>query len=400
MSTHKNYHVAATITAPAVGPMMEILWTFGGKINRQDMCEGTSNSRWNKTANGWPDDETFRIWAHMVVAHKEKQGLDKMLIFVDNAAIHFNDEVAALFAKNKIMLMGLIPSSTGYTQPLDRCHFGCVKPALERLCREDCELLTEFNVAKYYERACKVLEENACKSNKSILSAGFKLAGIVPFNPEATAAGTAAADARLAPTQEQLARAKAAGKAAGKLLAAEAHDLVTAAFAGRMPEAVVALQPLSAKAEEVRKARFKAEEKDAEGAMDCQDMALAFVGRMCPTSKTYAQMRQRQEEAKAQGEQDKAERAKAKAEGKEKREAEEKERKAKWEATLAERAAKKAAKDAEAAARVAAKAARVAGKVAKSAKGQPQAAAAPLAGKRAKQAEENVYGREYKKHKR
>ena len=52
VSTHKNYHVAATITAPAEGPMMEILWTFGGKTNPKDMCEGTSNSRWNKTANG------------------------------------------------------------------------------------------------------------------------------------------------------------------------------------------------------------------------------------------------------------------------------------------------------------------------------------------------------------
>jgi hypothetical protein len=31
---------------------------------------------------------------------------------------------------------------------------------------------------------------------------------------------------------------------------------------------------------------------------------------------------------------------------------------------------------------------------------QPQAAAAPLAGKRAKQAEENPYGRAYKKYKR
>ena len=133
-----------------------------------------------------------------------------------------------------------------------------------------------------------MLEENARENNKSILYAGFKLAGIVPFNPEATAAGTAAADARLAPKQLQLARAKAVGKAAGKLLAAEAHDLVTAAFTGRVPEAVVALQPFSAKAEEARKAKFKAEEKDTGGAIDYQDMALALAGRMCPTTKTYA----------------------------------------------------------------------------------------------------------------
>jgi hypothetical protein len=176
--------------------------------------------------------------------------------------------------------------------------------------------------------------------------------------------------------------------------------LVTAAFTGCVPEAVVALQPHSAKAEEARKVKFRAEDKDAVGAMDCQDMALAFVGRMCPTTKTYAQMRQRQEEDKAQEELDKAEHAKAKAEGQEKREAEEKERKVKREVTLAERAAKKASKDAETATRMAAKAARVAGKVAKSVKGSPIAAAAPQAGKRAKQAEKKMHGRVYKKHKR
>ena len=110
-------------------------------------------------------------------------------------------------------------------------------------------MLTEFNVAKYYERACKQLEDNARKQKKSLPYASFKLVGIVPFKPEATTAGTAAADARLAPTAEQLARAKKVGAAAVKRLVAGVLDLIIAAFEGRVPEAVVALQPLSAKAE-------------------------------------------------------------------------------------------------------------------------------------------------------
>ena len=44
---------------------------------------------------------------------------------------------------------------------------------MERRCREDSEQLTEFNVAKYYERACKVLQEYARKYSKSIFTAGF-----------------------------------------------------------------------------------------------------------------------------------------------------------------------------------------------------------------------------------
>ena len=63
----------------------------------------------------------------------------------------------------------------------------CVKPVMERRCREDSEHLTEFNAAKYYERACKVLEEYARMFSKSIFTAGFKLASVAPFKTEATA---------------------------------------------------------------------------------------------------------------------------------------------------------------------------------------------------------------------
>ena len=49
---------------------------------------------------------------------------------------------------------------------------------------------------------------------------------------------------------------------------------------------------------------------------------------------------------------------------------------------------------------MAAKAAIKPGKVAKLATGRPLAAAAPAAGKRAKEEEENEYGRVYKKHRR
>jgi hypothetical protein len=167
--------------------MAPILWTVKGSEDQlapNDYLIGTKlRSRVNRTHNGWPDTNTVIIWAHMMVEHKKERGLEKMLIFCDNAGIHFNDEVNALFASNNIMLFGLIPASSGYTQPLDLKHFGLVKPKLESLALKDGVLLTPFNIAYYYEIACVQLEENARKHKRSVLSAGFHDAGIYPFNP-------------------------------------------------------------------------------------------------------------------------------------------------------------------------------------------------------------------------
>ena len=378
---------------------MEILFTFAGKLNKKDMCEGTDFSRWNKTENGWADDESFRIWAGMVVAHKKKQGLDKMLIFVDNAAIHFNDEVAALFAANNIMLMGLIPSSTGWTQPLDRCYFHPVKPILERLWKESGEILTEMNVAKFFEMACKEYEVNQRKSGKSALAAGFKLAGIVPFNPSATLAGTHAADLRLAPTAEQKARAKRVGEEAGKLLVATVQEQVTAAFMGRLSEAALALEPGGERAKEIRKAKYGADKEDKEGPFDYLGMGEDFVSRQCPTSTQFAARREKEEAAKAKEEQEKLarkdEREMKKAD-KEKRDAE---KKAKWDAKVADRAAKKAIEDAALAARKAARAAKPPGKAKGVGKGGVVGQQPKVAGKRPREEVENPYGKAYKKKK-
>jgi hypothetical protein len=379
--------------------MMDILWTFAGKLNKKDMCEGTSASRWNKTENGWADDESFRIWAGMVVAHKKKQGLDKMLIFVDNAAIHFNDEVAALFAANNIMLMGLIPSSTGWTQPLDRCYFHPVKPILERLWKESGEILTELNVAKFFEMACKEYEVNQHKSGKAALAAGFKLAGIVPFNPSATLAGTHAADLRLAPTAEQKERAKKVGEEAGKILVATVQEQVTAAFMGRLPEAALALEPLGEAAKAIRKAKYGAEKEDKEELYDIPGMAEGFVSRQCPTSTQFAARRAKEEAAKAKEEQEKAARKDAKEESKARKEREEAEKEIARADKKVQQAAKKALEEAAKAARQAAKAAKHAGGAKGVGQGGVGGKKAKVAVKRKRDEAENPYRKAYKKKK-
>jgi DDE superfamily endonuclease len=116
----KDGHICVIMCAPVKGPPCQPLFCFAGSENERDMAKGTGEDvRWVKTANGWTDSQALFTWDHMMVAHKEKLGLAKMLIFCDNADTHMNVELNHFFSKHNIRLFGLIPSSTHATQPMD-----------------------------------------------------------------------------------------------------------------------------------------------------------------------------------------------------------------------------------------------------------------------------------------
>jgi hypothetical protein len=297
--------------------MAPILWTVKGSEDQlapNDYLIGTKlGSRINRTHNGWPDTNTVIIWAHMMVEHKKKQGLEKMLIFCDNAGIHFNDEVNALFASNNIMLFGLIPASSGYTQPLDLKHFGLVKPKLESLALKEGVLLTPFNIAYFYEMACVQLEETARKHKRSMLSAGFHDAGIYPFNPEITRFHTMKADARILPTKEAISAGAKRGKMGGLLLKEHVEQMVISAITGKRSETAMALEPYGTTA---KKARLDAygKRKAAADPLDVSEVAVEnYVGRICPTSEQYVKAKKRKAENKELQEQQEAQAAVEKA---------------------------------------------------------------------------------------
>ena len=66
----------------------------------------------------------------------------------------------------------------------------------------------------------------------------------------------------------------------------------------------------------MRKAKFKALEKDGEAFEAHETAAPRLVGRMCPTTKEFALRRQLEGEAKAQEELEKAKRAEERAQSK------------------------------------------------------------------------------------
>ena len=213
------------MTCPAEGVPFPNVWSFAKGIRpRESLLDGDDTAIAVRTSNGWADESTFWHWAEMVVRIKKERNLEKLLIFVDNAAIHTNIDVAALFVENKIELFGLIPSATGYQQPLDVCFFGGFKPKVEAIATQNSTLRTYASMAGLSKLAIDEMVATATANGTSVLAQGFKMTGIYPFNPNVFSERQFQASdvaTGLSPGDEAIKAAVLRGDAAGKILLEE-----------------------------------------------------------------------------------------------------------------------------------------------------------------------------------
>lgn len=338
--------------------MMAPMWTFAGKDNPKDMLKGTTTGSWQKTEKGWPDKWTWRRWARSFVKHVRAQGLSKALLYCDNADPHMDPVVLGEFRENKVTLSGLSAGGTGIKQPLDCRYFGNVGPIMTRLVAADHAVLTEHNIGHYYERACEVWRKSRADVGESPLQAGFRKAGIIPWNPDSiTDKQFGPSDARTGYSKGSAIVAKA--KEISKKYGVYAAEEVKKAMEEVNPSATDVVKKGKAKAAEelaaweasgekddgsYGAARFvytsdswrKAEDKKA------QDKADEEARRLAEASKRAATAAAKKAEAEARSKEFKAKQAANKI----KREAEKKsaaERKAKRQADKAAKAAAAAA---------------------------------------------------------
>lgn len=375
----KKDHITVTLCGPAEGDFMKFLFTFSGVEDKKDMCEGAPNSMWQRTSDGWADATTWVLFAHELVAEKKKRGLDKILLFIDNAAVHLSFEVIRLFIDNKIQLFGLIPSGTGWQQPLDVGYIGYIKKSMERVAKRMKVKVMEETLALIWEATHKNLAARRRDKGRSVLAVGFKRAGLVPFNPakfgESAFRGS---DALLgikpgADTDNEMKAARERGKAMAAVIVKEAVETW-------QPESRAALDKLADDETKARRDKWLAEHK-GKGEFDPR----TGVARMLYTSASFVLA----SSAKAAI---KAAEAEAKAAAPGIRAAKKAAREAAAEALKKEKAAARAAK---AAALAAEKASRGAKRVARA----PAAAAAPerKVGAKARSEDEPSYEKQYSK---
>ena len=180
----KNSHVAATVCGPAKGKMYDIMWTFCGSEHPKNLLMGTKRAYAQKTENGWPDEVSWRIFAKQTVKQMKARGLKKCLLFCDNADLHMDPVVNAIFIEHKVVLLGLVKSGTGFQQPLDVDFFGQLKPLAVKIAGEQGIVPCDDNLAMLFEKAVERIEQRATQKGTSALASGFKKPGLHPFNPD------------------------------------------------------------------------------------------------------------------------------------------------------------------------------------------------------------------------
>jgi hypothetical protein len=355
------------------------LFTFKGKENPTDMAKGAPGSYWNKTYNGWPDETTLRMWGDLMIKTKKDRGLEKMLIYVDNAGMHMDLELCAKLAQNKITIVGLIPSATSKMQPLDRAFFGGLKKKLESTATRLRVLRCNQTIAMLFETVVRELEETASKNRTSVLGHGFRVSGLVPWNPKIHP------DESFAPSDLRLGIRKddAAVKAARARGAAVSSDIIAAVIESHSTAGMEKLSALAKAKRLARLARAAGSGTTDEGDID----EYGGVHRNIYTSVSFQTAQKAKKDALEAEEKAAKAAAVIRAANAEKNRAEKAARSAAWKAKIAASKAKREAEAAEKAARAAAKAAAIAPK--------PAAKAA----KRARDEDEGpvAYAKTYKK---
>ena len=146
----KGGHIGMTAIVPAKGPALPVLWTLAGQRFTKHRIASTKTPTFNLTHDGWADDTAFLLALEEVQAYKVRMGLEKGVLIVDNAKIHSRFTAIEYAVKKNIYIWGLIPQSTGYTQPLDVGFFGPLTRKVEMLGGDS---INEHKLPKWVEKA-------------------------------------------------------------------------------------------------------------------------------------------------------------------------------------------------------------------------------------------------------
>lgn len=147
---------------------------------------GLEGARYNTSQSGWFDQKTFEDWFMTVIVPYAKKSTGDLVVIGDNLSSHFSDEVIELCLKYHIRFVMLPANSTHICQPLDISFFRPSKIAwrqvLEDWKRKNRGVLPKSEFPRLLKQSFEKIGVVKLSSN---VIAGFKAAGIVPFNPQA-----------------------------------------------------------------------------------------------------------------------------------------------------------------------------------------------------------------------
>ena len=151
-------------------------------LNKQWIVGEVFGTRYGLGSTGWVDTNLFKRWLtdHLLI---HAVGGSPILLALDGYSTHYQPELIKYAIKNKVILFYLPPHTTHESQPLDASVFKPLKQNWNAACNRFMQqnpgkVVTRYNFSPLLNEAwSKTMVPN-------VISAGFKRAGIYPFNSD------------------------------------------------------------------------------------------------------------------------------------------------------------------------------------------------------------------------
>ena len=157
---------------------------FEGKNFNHLLSQGEiPDTVYGTSPKGWIDTELFRCWFsdHFL---RHATAARPLLLLMDGHSSHYQPELVRYAKENDVVLLCLPPHTTADSQPLDVGVFGPLKTRWSQVCHQWMDehpgrIITKFQFSELLNEAWV----QAMTPKNAI--AGFKKAGICPFNQSA-----------------------------------------------------------------------------------------------------------------------------------------------------------------------------------------------------------------------
>ena len=168
----------------ATGHVIPPFVIFEGKNFNHQWSEGeVPGTMYGTSPKGWIDTELFQHWFtdHFL---RHAPAARPLLLLMDGHSTHYQPEVLRQAKENGVEMFCFPPHTTADSQPLDVGVFGPLKVNWRNVCHEWVEknpnkVITKFSFSSLFHKAWLLAMTPAN------LMAGFKKAGVYPFNRHA-----------------------------------------------------------------------------------------------------------------------------------------------------------------------------------------------------------------------
>jgi len=167
----------------AVGHVIPPFVIFDAKgLNYQWTVGEVVGIRYKLSSNGWVDTVLFKTWLkdHLL---KYAAGSRPLLLILDGHSTHYQPELIKYAKENEVIMPFLTPLITHESQPLDASVFKPLKQTWNNACHKFMQknpgkVITKYNFSPNFNEAWRKTMV------PQVITAGFKAAGIYPFNPD------------------------------------------------------------------------------------------------------------------------------------------------------------------------------------------------------------------------